>query len=256
MAPNLEGAVLPGAAGLFTDEDIANHARVTCAVHEAGGRIAMQILHAGRYGYSPECVAPSPIKSPISPYTPNELDDEGIEKQISDIVATARRAQQAGYDGVEVMGSEGYFLNQFLVTRTNKRTDCWGGSFENRMRLPVETVRRVRQATGPNFMLIYRLSMIDLVPGGSNWAEVVKACQGRGRRRGWAPEYRDRMARSPDPDDCRERASPRIFMGHEETHGAGRNPGDCVKPDQTRPRSRRRSWRRVPPTWFLWRDPF
>ncbi len=174
MAPNFEGAVLPGAAGLFTDEDIANYARVTSAVHEAGGRIAMQILHAGRYGYSPECVAPSPVKSPISPYTPTELDDEGIEKQISDIVATARRAQEAGYDGVEVMGSEGYLLNQFLVTRTNKRTDRWGGSFENRMRLPVETVRRVRQATGPSFMLIYRLSMIDLVPGGSNWAEVVK----------------------------------------------------------------------------------
>ena len=174
MAPNVEGAVLPGAAGLFTDDDIANHAQVTSAVHDAGGRIAMQILHAGRYGYSPECVAPSPVKSPISPYTPIELDEEGIEKQISDIVVTARRAQQAGYDGVEVMGSEGYFLNQFLVTRTNKRTDRWGGSFENRMRLPVEIVRRVRQSTGPRFILIYRLSMIDLVPDGSNWAEVVQ----------------------------------------------------------------------------------
>ncbi len=174
MAPNVEGAVLPGAAGLFTDEDIANHARVTRAVHDAGGRIAMQILHAGRYGYSPECVAPSPVKSPISPFTPIELDEEGIEKQISDIVESARRAQQAGYDGVEVMGSEGYLLNQFLVTRTNKRTDRWGGSFENRMRLPVDIVRRVRQATGPDFMLIYRLSMIDLVPDGSNWAEVTK----------------------------------------------------------------------------------
>ena len=174
MAPNVEGAVLPGAAGLFTDDDIANHAQVTRAVHDAGGRIAMQILHAGRYGYSPECVAPSPVKSPISPYTPNELDEEGIEKQISDIVVTARRAQQAGYDGVEVMGSEGYLLNQFLVTRTNKRTDRWGGSFENRMRLPVEIVRRVRQATGPRFILVYRLSMIDLVPDGSNWTEVVQ----------------------------------------------------------------------------------
>ncbi len=174
MAPNLEGAVLPGAAGLFTDEDIASHAQVTRAVHDAGGRIAMQILHAGRYGYSPECVAPSPVKSPISPYTPNELDEQGIGKQISDIVETARRAQEAGYDGVEVMGSEGYLLNQFLVARTNKRTDRWGGSFEDRMRLPVEVVRRVRQATGPGFILIYRLSMIDLVPDGSNWVEVVK----------------------------------------------------------------------------------
>ena len=130
------------------------------------------------------------------------------------------------------MGSEGYFLNQFLVTRTNKRTDRWGGSFENRMRLPVEIVRRVRQATGPNFMLIYRLSMIDLVPGGSNWAEVVKLAKAVEDAGAGLLNTGDRMARSPDPDDCRERASPRIFMGHGETHGAGRDPGDCVKPDQ------------------------
>ena len=177
MAPNREGGVMPGAAGLFTDKDMANHGRVTQAVHDAGGRIAMQILHAGRYAYSPECVAPSPVKSPISPFPPRELDEEGIEKQIADIVEAARRAQSVGYDGVEVMGSEGYFLNQFVVTHTNKRTDRWGGSYENRMRLPVEVVRRVREAVGPDFIVIYRLSMIDLVPNGSTWDEVVQLGQ-------------------------------------------------------------------------------
>jgi 2,4-dienoyl-CoA reductase (NADPH2) len=173
MAPNAEGGVFPGAAGLFNDQDIANHKIVTTRVHDAGGKIAMQILHAGRYAYSPKCVAPSAIKSPISPFPPTELDEEGIEKQISDIVTAAARARQAGYDGVEVMGSEGYFINQFLVTHTNKRTDRWGGSFENRMRLPVEIVRRVREVVGPDFIVIYRLSMIDLVPNGSTWEEVV-----------------------------------------------------------------------------------
>ena len=173
MAPNREGGVFPGAAGLFTDADIANHRTVTDKVHEAGGRIAMQILHAGRYAYGKGCVAPSAIKSPISPFVPTELDEAGIEQQISDIVTAAKRAQQAGYDGVEVMGSEGYFLHQFLLTHTNKRTDRWGGSYENRMRLPIEVVRRVRAAVGPEFILIYRLSMIDLVPNGSTWDEVV-----------------------------------------------------------------------------------
>ncbi len=177
MAPNREGGVMPGAAGLFSDKDIANHGKVTQAVHDAGGRIAMQILHAGRYAYSPECVAPSPVKSPISPFPPAELDEDGIEKQITDIVEAARRARLAGYDGVEVMGSEGYFLNQFLVTHTNKRTDRWGGSYENRMRLPVEVVRRVREAVGADFVVIYRLSMIDLVPNGSTWGEVVQLGQ-------------------------------------------------------------------------------
>ncbi|RYG90367.1 NADPH-dependent 2,4-dienoyl-CoA reductase [Loktanella sp. IMCC34160] len=173
MAPNKEGGVFPGAAGLFTDQDIENHRIVTGRVHDAGGKIAMQILHAGRYAYSPDCVAPSAFKSPISPFPPKELDEEGIEKQISDIVTAASRAREAGYDGVEVMGSEGYFLNQFLVTHTNKRTDRWGGSLENRMRLPIEVVRRVRAAVGPDFILIYRLSMIDLVPNGQTWDEVV-----------------------------------------------------------------------------------
>ena len=177
MAPNREGGVLPGAAGLFSDKDMANHRIVTDRVHEAGGRIAMQILHAGRYAYSPECVAPSPVKSPISPFAPRELDEAGIEKQIADIAEAARRARAAGYDGVEVMGSEGYFLNQFLVTHTNKRSDRWGGSLENRMRLPVEVVRRVREAVGPDFIVIYRISLIDLVPDGQTWEEVITLAQ-------------------------------------------------------------------------------
>ena len=174
IGPNPEGSVAHGAAMMLSQKDVDNHSIVTDRVHEAGGKIAMQILHAGRYAFSPDCVAPSAIKSPISMFAPKELDAEGIEKQISDIAACALRAKQAGYDGVEVMGSEGYFLNQFLVTHTNKRTDEWGGSYENRMRLPVEVVRRVREAVGPDFILIYRLSMIDLIPNGSTFEEVVQ----------------------------------------------------------------------------------
>ncbi|WOI56047.1 NADPH-dependent 2,4-dienoyl-CoA reductase [Palleronia sp. LCG004] len=173
MAPNAEGGVFPGAAGLYTDNDIANHARVTDAVHEAGGRIAMQILHAGRYAYGPDCVAPSALKSPISPFAPRELDEAGIEAQIDAIATAAIRARQAGYDGVEVMGSEGYLINQFLAPRTNRRTDRWGGSTENRQRFAVEVMRRVRAAVGDDFIVIYRLSLIDLVPEGQSWEEVV-----------------------------------------------------------------------------------
>lgn len=173
MAPNAEGGVFPGAAGLYSAQDIANHRVVTGRVHDAGGRIAMQILHAGRYAYGKDCVAPSAIRSPISPFVPRELDAAGIEKQIADIVTAAVRAREAGYDGVEVMGSEGYFLNQFLVAHTNRREDEWGGTYENRMRLPVEVVRRVRAAVGADFILIYRISLIDLVPNGSTWDEVA-----------------------------------------------------------------------------------
>ncbi|WP_373565112.1 MULTISPECIES: oxidoreductase [Pseudomonadaceae] len=173
IAPNEEGGVYAGAAKLSTPEEADKHRIVTAAVHAADGLICMQILHAGRYAYSPKQVAPSAIQAPINPFKPRELDEEGIEKQIADFVSCALLARQAGYDGVEIMGSEGYFINQFLASHTNQRTDRWGGRFENRMRLPVEIVRRVREAVGSDFIIIYRLSMLDLVEGGSDWQEVV-----------------------------------------------------------------------------------
>lgn len=173
IAPNAQGAVYQGAAGLFSDKDIAFHRVVTDAVHAQGGRIAMQILHAGRYAYTPDCVAPSPIKSPISPFAPRELTGDEIEAELDDFVTAALRARAAGYDGVEVMGSEGYFLNQFLVTHTNKRSDEWGGDFAARMRAPVQAVARIRAALGPDFLIIYRISLIDLIPNGSTWDEVI-----------------------------------------------------------------------------------
>ncbi|PTQ73762.1 NADPH-dependent 2,4-dienoyl-CoA reductase [Pseudomonas sp. GV071] len=173
IGPNVEGGVYAGAAKLSTQEEADNHRIVTRAVHEAGGKICMQILHAGRYAYSPKSVAPSAIQAPINPFKPHELDEEGIEKQIADFVTCSSLAQVAEYDGVEIMGSEGYFINQFLAAHTNQRTDRWGGSYENRMRLSVEIVRRVREAVGPNFIIIYRLSMLDLVEGGSTWDEIV-----------------------------------------------------------------------------------
>ncbi|WP_296217368.1 NADPH-dependent 2,4-dienoyl-CoA reductase [Pseudomonas sp. UBA2684] len=173
IGPNEEGGVYSGAAKLTTVEEAEKHKIVTQAVHAADGKICMQILHAGRYAYSPKSVAPSAIQAPINPFKPRELDEEGIEKQIQDFINCSLLAQQAEYDGVEIMGSEGYFINQFLAAHTNQRTDRWGGSYENRMRLPVEIVRRVREAVGPNFIIIYRLSMLDLIEGGSTWDEIV-----------------------------------------------------------------------------------
>ncbi|WP_394242239.1 FAD-dependent oxidoreductase [Halopseudomonas laoshanensis] len=173
IGPNEEGSVAAGAAKMTTAEEAEHHKVVTRAVHEAGGKICMQILHAGRYAYSPKQVSASAVKAPINPFTPKELDEDGIEKQINDFVTCSQLAQSAGYDGVEIMGSEGYFINQFLVSHVNKRTDRWGGSYENRMRLPVEIVRRVREGVGRNFIIIYRLSMLDLIEGGSTWDEVV-----------------------------------------------------------------------------------
>ena len=173
IGPNKEGSVLPGAAMMMTDEDVKNHMISTKAVHDEGGKIVMQILHAGRYAYNEKAVAPSPIKAPISPFTPKELDEEGIEKQISDIAQSAFLAKCAGYDGVEIMGSEGYLINQFLVSHTNKRKDSWGGSYENRIRFPLAIVKRIREKVGKNFLLIYRLSIIDLIPNGSSWEEVL-----------------------------------------------------------------------------------
>ncbi|AHG41979.1 2,4-dienoyl-CoA reductase [Pseudomonas syringae CC1557] len=174
IAPNEEGGVYDGAAKLTNAEEADRHRMVTQAVHEAGGKICLQILHAGRYAYSRKQVAPSAIQAPINPFTPRELDEEGIEKQIADFVTCSTLAQAAGYDGVEIMGSEGYFINQFLAAHTNHRTDRWGGSYENRMRLAVEIVTRVRAAVGPDFIIIFRLSMLDLVEGGSSWEEIVQ----------------------------------------------------------------------------------
>ncbi len=173
IAPNPEGAVFQGAAMLTTAEESARHRAVTEAVHAEGGRICLQILHAGRYAYSPALVAPSPLQAPINPFVPRELGEADIERQIEDYVRCARLAQAAGYDGVEVMGSEGYLVNQFVCRRTNQRKDRWGGEFANRIRFPVEIVRRIRAALGEDFLVIFRLSMLDLVEEGSTWGEVV-----------------------------------------------------------------------------------
>ncbi|MGC8121022.1 FAD-dependent oxidoreductase [Marinobacter sp. VGCF2001] len=173
IGPNTEGAVFQHAAKMSTEEESDKHKVITRAVHDEGGKICMQILHAGRYAYSPELVAPSAIQAPINPFKPKELDEAGIQKQIDDYANCAALAQRAGYDGVEIMGSEGYFINQFIVAHTNHRTDQWGGSYENRIRLPLEVVRRVRERVGENFIIVYRLSMLDLIEDGSTWEEVV-----------------------------------------------------------------------------------
>jgi 2,4-dienoyl-CoA reductase (NADPH2) len=174
IAPNEAGRPWDGGAKLTTAEEVAEHRLITGAVHEAGGRIAMQILHFGRYAYHPGLVAPSAIKAPISPFVPNELTDAEVEQTIEDYVRCAELAREAGYDGVEVMGSEGYLINEFIAAATNRRTDRWGGSYENRVRFPLEIVRRIRERVGTDFILIYRLSMLDLVPGGSTLEEVVQ----------------------------------------------------------------------------------
>jgi 2,4-dienoyl-CoA reductase (NADPH2) len=178
IGPNTEGGTHPNTKKLVSDDDIAGHRQITDAVHEHDGKICLQILHTGRYAYSPDQVAPSAIKAPINPFTPRALTDAEVYKQIDDFVFTSLQAQKAGYDGVEIMGSEGYFLNQFIAARTNQRDDDWGGSYENRIRLPIEVVRRVREAVGKHFIIIFRLSMLDLVEGGSTAEEVIQLGQG------------------------------------------------------------------------------
>ena len=174
IAPNARAAPWPGASKMTTEEEADHHKIVTKAVHDHGGKIAMQILHFGRYAYSSELVGPSAIKAPINPFVPHPLSGEEVEQTIADFVNSARLAQYAGYDGVEIMGSEGYLINEFIAARTNQRDDEWGGSYENRIRFPIEIVRRVREAVGPNFIIIYRLSMLDLVEGGSTLDEVIQ----------------------------------------------------------------------------------
>lgn len=173
IAPNTAGWPKPFGAKLTTRFGVWKHRAVTDPVHEAGGRIAMQILHTGRYAYHPLQVAPSRLKAPINPFTPRALSGRGVRRTIDDFANCAKLAREAGYDGVEIMGSEGYLLNQFIVSKTNKRTDEWGGSYENRIRFPVEVVRACREAVGNDFIIIYRLSMLDLVEDGSTWDEVV-----------------------------------------------------------------------------------
>jgi len=171
-APNLEGWLAPFASTLNTRSGARRLREVTAAVHQSGGKIALQILHSGRYGYHPFSVSPSKIKSPLTPFTPWKLSQAGIERQIKAFARCATLAREADFDGIEVMGSEGYLINQFLVSRTNARDDEWGGSFENRMRFPVEVISRVRKAVGPDFILIYRLSIIDLIEDGQSWQEI------------------------------------------------------------------------------------
>lgn len=174
VAPNRAGVTKPLAGKLRNRYEVFKHRAVTDAVHEAGGRIAMQILHTGRYAYSPLAVAPSAIQSPISPFKPRALSERGIRSTIADFARTARLAKEAGYDGVEIMGSEGYLINQFIARHTNHREDGWGGSYANRIRFALEIVRQTRDAVGEDFIIIYRLSMLDLIPDGSTWDEVVE----------------------------------------------------------------------------------
>ncbi|MFJ4964616.1 FAD-dependent oxidoreductase [Streptomyces sp. NPDC088729] len=173
IAPSEQGCSFPGGAKMTNEAEAARHTEITSAVHAAGGRIAMQILHFGRYAHHPGLVAPSALKAPISAFTPRALTGEEVEATVEEFVRAAELARLAGYDGVEIMGSEGYLINEFIVSATNHRTDAWGGSYENRIRFPVEIVRRVRERVGDDFILVYRLSMLDLVPGGSMLEEVV-----------------------------------------------------------------------------------
>ena len=174
FGPSSEAATHPHTNIISSNEDALKHKTITDAVHAENSKICMQILHTGRYAFNPNLVAPSAVQAPINPFMPKALDNDGIEKQINDIVQLAKYAQVGGYDGVEIMGSEGYFINQFLAKRTNHREDEWGGTYENRMRLAVEVVRRTREAVGEKFIIIYRLSMLDLVEGGSNYEEVLQ----------------------------------------------------------------------------------
>ncbi len=177
IAPNLQGRLAPFGSQLSWPWQVGKHRKVTKAVHAEGGKIALQILHGGRYSYHPLSVAPSAVKSPITPFKPRALSDRGVRATIRDYARCAALAQKAGYDGVEIMGSEGYLINEFVAARTNRRTDAWGGSYEKRMRFPVEVVKAVRAAVGPDFIVIFRLSMLDLVPDGSTWDEVVQLAQ-------------------------------------------------------------------------------
>ncbi len=174
ISPNTQGLTMPFAAKMSKKKHVRGHQLITQSVHKEGGKICMQILHSGRYGYHPLCVAPSAIKSPISPFKPFKLKESGIKRTIKDFVNASKLAKLAGYDGVEIMGSEGYLINEFIAVKTNHRKDDWGGVYQNRMRLPIELVKQTREGVGEDFIIIYRLSMLDLVEKGSSWDEVVQ----------------------------------------------------------------------------------
>ncbi|HIF10993.1 MAG TPA: NADPH-dependent 2,4-dienoyl-CoA reductase, partial [Sneathiellales bacterium] len=174
ISPNMAGRIIDGGIVLESDEDLPLHRQVTDAVHAEDGKILMQVMHTGRYAAHKGAVAPSPIKSPITPFVPHELTGDEVEQTIEDHVSCAALAQAAGYDGVEIMGSEGYLLNEFIVAYTNHRTDKWGGAYENRIQFPLEVIRRTRARVGKDFIIMYRISMIDLVEGGSSKAEVIQ----------------------------------------------------------------------------------
>ena len=224
IAPNRAGWVAPFSAKLTNSKEVKQHSIITNAVHEVSGKICMQILHTGRYAFHPFSVAPSALKAPISKFKPKALSSKGIEKTIQSFVNCAALAQEAGYDGIEIMGSEGYLINQFIVSKTNKRTDEWGGTYENRIRFPLEIIRRTRERVGTNFIIIYRLSMLDLIEGGSTWEEVEvlgKAVEKAGATLintgiGW---HESRV-----PNHCHNGSTWCIYLGNKEINGQSRNP--------------------------------
>ena len=231
-APNRTGWLLPFAAQMVSSAEAERHRRITSAVHDEGGKILLQVLHAGRYAYHPLSVSASSIKAPINPFRPRKLSSRGVEDTIADFVRCALLAREAGYDGVEIMGSEGYLLNQFLAPRTNKRTDAWGGTPEKRRRFPVEIVRRTRAAVGEDFIICYRMSMADYVEDGQSWDEIVSLAtevEAAGRHH---HQLRHRLARGPRAHDRDVGAQQRVRR-HQQCGGrARRDPRGGVEPHQ------------------------
>jgi 2,4-dienoyl-CoA reductase (NADPH2) len=242
IAPNERARPMPGGAAMTTPPEAEKHKVVTQAVHDAGGKICMQILHFGRYAYHPELVAPSAVKAPISPFRPHALTGAEVEQTIEDYVNAAALAQSAGYDGVEIMGSEGYLINEFIAAHTNHRDDEWGGSYENRIRFPLEIVRRTRERVGKNFILIFRLSMLDLVEGGSTTDEVIQLAQALEAAGvtilntgiGW---------HEADSHHRHQGAACRVCLGDETAQGQGGHPAGGHQPHQHARRGRSRAGR-------------
>ena len=231
-APNKRGWLKPLASELTTRLQAMRHRDVTGAVHDEGGAIALQVLHAGRYAYHPLSVSASARKSPITPFKPSALSTRGVDRTATDFARSVALAVKAGYDAVEIMGSEGYLINQFLAQRTNDRSDAWGGSAEKRRRFPLEIVRRSRELVGADFPIVYRISLLDLVEGGQTWEEVEDLAHGaRGRRRQRA-QHRHRLARGAGADDHHPGAARRLAPGDRPAQGRGLGAGLRVQPDQ------------------------